>query len=47
MLKDSKLDDKFWAQEIDITALIINRGILRNNCNMIHELWKGRSTNVK
>ena len=48
MLNDSKLDDKFWVQAIDTVVFIINRGFLRNNCNMTpYELWKGRMTNVK
>ena len=34
MLNDSKLDDKLWVQAIDTTVFIINRGFLRNNCNM-------------
>ena len=48
MLNDSKLDDKLWVQAIDIVVFIINKGLLRNNCNMTpYELWKGRPTNVK
>ena len=48
MLNDSKLDDKFWVQVFDTVVFIINRGLLRNNCNMTpYELWKGRTTNVK
>ena len=48
MLNDSKLDDKLWFQAIDTIVFIINRGFLRNNCNMTPcELWKGRPTNIK
>lgn len=48
MLNDSKLDDKFWVQAIDTIVFIINRGFLRNNCNMsLYELWKGRPDNIK
>ena len=48
MLNDSKLDDRFWVQEIDTIVFIINRCFLRKNCNMTtYELWKGRSANVK
>jgi len=48
MLKDSNLADKFWVQAIDTTIFIINKGILRNNCNMTpYELWKGRLANAK
>jgi len=48
MLKDSNLDNKFLVQEIDIVVFIINRGLLRNNCNMNpYKLWKGRSANIK
>ena len=48
MLNDSKLDDKFWVQAIDTIVFIINRDLLRNNCNMTpYELWKGRPANVK
>ena len=48
MLKDSKLDEKFWVQAIDTTVFIINQSILRNNCNKTpYELWKGKPANVK
>ena len=48
MLKDSKLDENFWVQEIDMTIFIINWSLLRNNCNKTpYELWKGKPTNVK
>ena len=48
MLKDSKLDEKFWVQAIDTTVFIINRSLLRNNCNKTpYELWKGKPANVK
>lgn len=48
MLKDSKLDVKFWVQAIDTTIFIINRILLRNNCNRTpYELWKGKQANVK
>ena len=48
MLKDSKLDEKFWVQAIDTTIFIINRSLLRNNCNKTpYELWKGKPSNVK
>lgn len=48
MLKDSKLDEKFWVQAIDTTFFIINIIILRNNCNKTpYELCKGKPTNVK
>ena len=48
MLKDSKLDKFFWVQAIDTTVFIINRILLRNNCNKTpYELWKGKLTNVK
>ena len=48
MLKDLKSDDKCWVQAIDTTVFIINKGLLRNNCNMTpYELWKGRPTNHK
>ena len=48
MLNDSKLDDKLWVQVIDTILLVINKGFLRNNCNMTpYELWKGRPANVK
>ena len=48
MLNDSKLDDKLWVQAIDKIIFIINRGMLRNNCNMTpYELWKGRLAKVK
>ena len=48
MLKDSKLDEKLWVQAIDTTVFIINRSLLRNNCNKTpYELWKAKSTNVK
>ena len=48
MLKDSKLDEKFWVQEIDMTVFIINRSLLRNNYKKTpYELWKGKPANVK
>ena len=48
MLKDSKLDEKFWVQAIDMEVFIINRSLLRNNCNKYpYELWKGKPANVK
>ena len=48
MLKDSKLDENFWVQAIDTTVFIINRSLLRNNCNKTpYELWKGKPANVK
>lgn len=48
MLKDSNLDDKLWVQEIDIVVLILNKILLKNNCNMTpYELWKGRLVNIK
>ena len=48
MLKDSKLDEKFWVQAIDTVVFIINRSLLRNNCNKTpYELWKGKPANVK
>ena len=48
VFNDSKLDDKLWVQAIDTIIFIINRGMLRNNCNMTpYELWKGRPANVK
>ena len=48
MLKDSKLDEKFWVQAIDTTVFIINRILLINNCNKTpYELWKGKLANVK
>ena len=48
MLNDSKLDDKLWVQAIDTVVFIINKGLLRKNCNMTpYELWKGRPANVK
>ena len=47
MLKESKLDEKLWVQAIDMTIFIINRSLLRNNCNKTpYELWKGKPTNV-
>jgi hypothetical protein len=48
MLKDSKLSDIFWVQEIHTVLHILNRGIIRsNNDKTPYELWKGRSVNVK
>jgi hypothetical protein len=48
MLKDSKLSDIFWAQEVHTTVHILNRGMLRSNSDKTpYELWKGRPTNVK
>jgi len=48
MLKDSKLDEKIWVQEIDTGVFIINRSLLRNNCNKTpYELCKGKPVNVK
>jgi hypothetical protein len=48
MLKDSKLGDIFWAQEVHTTVHILNRGMLRSNSDKTpYELWKGRPTNVK
>ena len=48
MLKDSKLDEKFWVQAIDMAVFIINQSLLRNNCNKTpYELWKGKLANVK
>ena len=48
MLKDSKLDEKLWVQEIDTAIFIININLLINNCNKTpYELWKGKLTNVK
>ena len=39
---------KFWVQEIDMTVFIVNRSLLRNNCNKTpYELWKGKLANVK
>ena len=47
MLNNSKLDD-LWVQAIDTVVFIINKSLLRNNCNMTpYELLKGRLTNVK
>ena len=48
MLKDSKLDEKLWVQEIDTTVFIINRSLLRINCNKTpYELCKGKPANAK
>ena len=48
MLKDSKLDEKFWVKAIDTTIFIINISLLINNCNKApYELWKGKPANVK
>ena len=48
VLKDSKLDEKFWVQAIDTAVFIINISLLRNNCNKTpYELWKGKLVNVK
>ena len=48
MLKDSKLDEKFWVQAIDTIVFIINQSLLINNCNKDpYELWKGKPDNVK
>jgi hypothetical protein len=48
MLKDSKLGDIFWVQEVHTTVHILNRGMLRsNNDKTPYELWKGRPMNVK
>ena len=48
ILKDSKLDEKLWVQAIDMTIFIINRSLLRNNCNKTpYELWKVKPANVK
>lgn len=48
MLKDSKLDEKFSVQAIDMAVFIINRSLLRNNYNKTPcELWKGKPPNVK
>ena len=48
MLKDIKLDEKFQVQAIDMAVFIINRSLLKNNCNKTpYELWKGKPANVK
>jgi hypothetical protein len=47
MLKDSKLSDIFWAQEVHTTIDILNIGMLRsNNDKTPYELWKGIAENV-
>jgi hypothetical protein len=48
MLKDSKLRNIFWVQEVHILIHILNRGMLRINSDKTpYELWKGRPSNVK
>ena len=48
MMKVSKLDEKLWVQAIDTIVFIINRSLLRNNCNKTpYQLWKGKPANVK
>ena len=48
MLKDSKLDEKFWVQAIDTAVFIINWSLVTNNCTKTpYELWKGKPANVK
>lgn len=42
------MDEKLWVQAIDTTVFIINKSLLRNNCNKSpYELWKGKLANVK
>jgi len=47
-LKDSKLGNFFWVQEVHTIVHILNRGILRsNNEKTPYELWNGIPINVK
>jgi hypothetical protein len=48
MLKDSKLSNIVWIQEVHTFIHILNRGMLRNNSDQNpYESWKGRPENVK
>jgi hypothetical protein len=48
MLKDFKLGDIFWAQEVHTLVHILNRGMLRSNSDKtLYYLWKVRLENVK
>jgi hypothetical protein len=48
MLKESKLSNIIWAQEMNTTIHILNRGMLKsNNDKTPYELWKGRPRTVK
>jgi hypothetical protein len=48
MLKDSKLSNIFWVQEVHTTVHILNiRVLISNNDKTPSELWKGIPTNVK
>ena len=48
ILKDSKLSDIFWAQEVHTKVHILNRGMLISSSDKTpYELWKGRPKNVK
>ena len=41
MMNDSKFDNKFWVQEVDTVVYILNRGLLRSNCDKtLYELWR-------
>jgi hypothetical protein len=48
MLKDSKLGNVFWVQEVHVVIHILNRGMLRSNSEKTpYDLWKGISINIK
>jgi hypothetical protein len=48
MLKDSKLSDIFWVEEVLTIVHILNIVMLRSNSDKTpYELWKGRPTNIK
>jgi hypothetical protein len=48
MLKDSKLSNMFWVQNVHTTIDILNKGMLKNISEKpTYELWKGIPTNVK
>ena len=48
MLNESKISNILWPQAVHTTMHILNRSLLRSNCNKTpYQLWKGRPASVK